>query len=456
MEIFFFFFKYPGHVLHTIKFKAQIGACAFSPDASLMCIGTYGGILKIFEAESGVLVQTFKDKIQSQIPRTTGPGVDVESKIVKITVVKETASADKAKEESALGQLGGVASTLSFGLLGKGKEDLKGSASYNNDLVVYVHELKKPNMCHVLVRDIISGALLHAYDVAEVQSCFAIWASKLTVILAGKPRNSNGHHQDTHTFKGGPEMSLAVRDLDLSAIQHTIIHKGGHREEIVCVAVSNDGARIAIGAKSARVSIYNCDAGQRTATATMAIPPDGKVANLAFMPTNALLLMICGKEDSTSKFGKKKGSSSEVGYVCCRDTTDSAGNGQSTSLWRVKVALPATCIEFNPSGDTMCVCMAAKGWSVGEIAIMNPLDGTIVHRIEKDPTNPDELMGGILACSFQDMGVLGLPPLITASGYNGMMHLWNADTMENHSELLSTSHDVHCTTCAFSPNGKKF
>ena len=354
----FFFFFFPQqiwrlenptgskcHVLHTIKFQTPIGACAFSPDASLMCIGTYGGILKVYEAESGVMVQTFKDNIKSGVPRNSTIGASESSKIVKITVVKETSSDDAASTSSNLSEVGsGLKSTLTFGLLGgKGNANsLKNSASYNNDLVVYVHELKKPAMCHVLVRDIISGALMHAYDVAEVTSCFAIWASKLSVILAGKPKPMpNQPHAD---WALQPEMALAVRDLDLSAIQHSLVHKGGHREDIVCASVSNDGARIGVGAKSGRISIYQCEPNQQVATATMAIPAEGSVKDLAFTPTNALLLMACGVESfesSNNKLKRQQTGRNQNGYVCCYDSTNNGKKGKATTLWRVKLPLPA-------------------------------------------------------------------------------------------------------------------
>ena len=112
------------------------------------------------------------------------------------------------------------------------------------------------------VRDIISGALMHAYDVAEVTSCFAIWASKNSVVLAGKPKPLSGMtHREWASL---PEIILSVRDLDISTTQHSLMHKGGHREDIVCVAVANDGSRISVGAKSGRISVYTCDPNDKT------------------------------------------------------------------------------------------------------------------------------------------------------------------------------------------------
>ena len=98
-----------------------------------MCLGTYGGILRVYEAESGVLVQTFVDKIKTDVllpskkdasndSNVAKDETNATSRIVKIIVVKDD-SADDNKNK-----------------------DLKDSASYNNDLVVYVHEFKKPNL----------------------------------------------------------------------------------------------------------------------------------------------------------------------------------------------------------------------------------------------------------------------------------------------------------------------
>ena len=51
-------------LLHHLIEHVSIGAVCFSPDASLLCLGTYGGALKIYESDSGVLVQAFKDKVK--------------------------------------------------------------------------------------------------------------------------------------------------------------------------------------------------------------------------------------------------------------------------------------------------------------------------------------------------------------------------------------------------------
>jgi hypothetical protein len=103
--------------------------------------------LKIFEAESGVLVHTFKDKIQSEVERTTPPGEPTTTRILTIAVVKDHHHAQNGDASSSSSSGGGL-----FDKKGKNAKLLKNSASYNNDLVVYVHEMKKPSMCHVLVR----------------------------------------------------------------------------------------------------------------------------------------------------------------------------------------------------------------------------------------------------------------------------------------------------------------
>jgi hypothetical protein len=140
------------HVLHTIKTTDRIGACAFSPDSSLMCLGTHGGILQIYETESGVLVQSFKDKIErsdhgvgssssnsssssnkSNIKtnnNSTGAGVKTNgrvseaSKIIKIKIVKDESNGEN--DDIDLNDSGKL-----FGLLGSSGSgtNLKNSAS---------------------------------------------------------------------------------------------------------------------------------------------------------------------------------------------------------------------------------------------------------------------------------------------------------------------------------------
>jgi len=106
--------------LHRIKMKAQIGVCKFSPDATLMCFGSYGGILKIYETESGVLVQTFRDNIRhgehgggggggnnnnSKAPGGNNP-VEQEhdaTKITRITVVTDDSKKEDNEDNSMFG-----------------------------------------------------------------------------------------------------------------------------------------------------------------------------------------------------------------------------------------------------------------------------------------------------------------------------------------------------------------
>ena len=109
--------------LHRIKMKAQIGVCKFSPDATLMCFGSYGGILKIYETESGVLVQTFKDNIRhgehggggggggggnNNSSKAVGGNNPVEqehdaTKITRITVVTDDSKKEDNEDNSMFG-----------------------------------------------------------------------------------------------------------------------------------------------------------------------------------------------------------------------------------------------------------------------------------------------------------------------------------------------------------------
>jgi WD40 repeat protein len=107
-----------------------------------------------------------------------------------------------------------------------------------------------------------------------------------------------------------------------------------------------------------------------------------------------------------------------------------------------------TSLEFNPAGDTICVCTSIHGGSAGEVLLISPMDGTTIKSFQDTP--------GVLACSYQPVGVYGIPPLLATCGHSGMMQLFNADTLDDRSDLLRTGHDVHCTTCAFSPNGMFF
>lgn len=327
--------------------------------------------------------------------------------------------------------------------------------------MVYVHELKKPSMCHVLIRDIISGALMHSYDVAEVTSCFAIWANNLSVCLAGKPRPYKGQQRDQWSKQ--PAMCLAVRDLDLSTVQKVLAHKGGHKEEIVCVAVSHDGARLSIGAKSGRISIYDCDdcdvQDTKNVIAVMAIPPDGKVTDLAFTPTNALLLLACGSDSQHSPHSKSssRGDDSDIGFVSCFDTTDKDKQGLSDLLWRIHLPLPAKKIQFNPDGDTVCVCMSNHTGSTGQIYLLDPLTGRTVNQIgQENGVGTDFKLNGVISCTYQYKSVYGIPRLLASCGHGGQLNLWTGDDLKDQSDLMLSSHDVHCTTCAFSSNGMHF
>ena len=68
-----------------------------------------------------------------------------------------------------------------------------------------------------------------------------------------------------------------------------------------------------------------------------------------------------------SFIGSKAPAAGPVGYVICRDTTTTGPGTSSTGkiLWRVKLPLPATAIEFNPEGDTICCCMSGHGGHAG-------------------------------------------------------------------------------------------
>ena len=117
-------------------------------------------------------------------------------------------------------------------------------------------------------------------------------------------------------------------------------------------------------------------------------------------------------------------------------------------LWRVKLPLPATAIEFNPEGDTICCCMSIHGGSAGQVMLLNPMNGMVVHNLEH--------AAGVLNCTFQPVGVYGIPPLLATCGHNGMMNLFCASTLCDRSDLLTGGHSVHCSTCVFSPNGMYF
>ena len=53
--------------------------------------------------------------------------------------------------------------------------------------------------------------------------------------------------------------------------------------------------------------------------------------------------------------------------------------------------------------------------------LLNPMNGMVVHNLEH--------AAGVLNCTFQPVGVYGIPPLLATCGHNGMMNLFCASTL---------------------------
>jgi WD40 repeat protein len=440
-------------ILYRFPIQSWCTCMCFSEDASFFGHGTVNGRLRLHETSNGAQFQVFQP-IDLGGPNVQDDGGTASKK--KDGAVNALASAGSkiTKNNNASKGLGGAQNNqarVAQCTLLVDDDAPHDAASYDDDLVIYVLEQRiegKRWAVHVVVRDVISAAILHMYCVNTAQSSLALWASPTRVIVAARPTRVRGR-----------DLLMHVHDLDAGMVWESIRHGDGAESKtaITACCLSEDGEYLAIADATTKVTVYSTE----EVSALVAFSQDAKVQTVVFTPDGKFLV--------TGGNGKKNGrkltgllvmrsvsnGKTPVSSPSSKSDSDMMGSnewggmGEGGLIWDAQHDGPVTDAKFNEGGEWLAVADGAEA-STNKLRIYKAEDGTILRQL---PFN-----GSALQCDVQRYS-LNNEPIIAAVGERGLINLWSATTFENITSRLDRhddDHQHHCTVVNFSPCGQYF
>lgn len=364
----------------------------------------------------------------------------------------------------------------------------QGAPTYNDDIVVYVLEQKvegKRWASHVLVRDVISAAILHTYCVSGAQSSVALWASPTCVVVVARPTRVRGR-----------ELIMHVHDLDAGMRWQSIRHGDGaaSKTAITACCLSEDGEYVAIADATEKVTVYNSEDG----AALIAYSQGAKVQVVVFSPSTKYL--ACGGYDK--KNGRKitgllimrKIDPQRIGSSPIQKNRKSTSPKTSDSRDWDNLETSSLCWERQHPGPVADVTFCEGGkW----LAVADGGDGDHVYLdpSSKKPHDPNKSFTSnhkrtpaersssvkIYKTSngdlLQELDFAGRAHQVDAQRYSisgecllacvgegGLVNLWattpdGIETFENVTSRIDhhdNDHQHHCTVVSFSPDGHYF
>ncbi len=450
--------------------QSWCSACCFSEGAAYFAFGLVSGDFKIVETESGTVFQHFKPTTLKGVVTdiaadrngmdTSSASMSVHSSSAVASVSQKTALSALSNPHDTKTRFARVSQCV---VLENRPDSARGSsyemasqmASYNGNSVVYVLEQKaegtKRWKCQVVVRDVISGAVLHSYALHDAQSAICLWASTTRVICAIRPTRIRSR-----------DLQIHCHDLDAGMIWTRIRHGNGTgtKTAITACGLSEGGDLLAVSDNTHKISVYTC----RDGRSCLAFEQGSHIQHLSFSPD--------GKSFVAAGLDKRDGGS-QKGLVVMRavmhdssssskDSPNDTSSGETkslnvwdhleseTNMWQSQHPGPVTDCAFAEEG-AMLVAVDGGSEDDPSASSVKIYDAETGAKMRKLPVH-----GALLQVDCQRSSLDG-DRLIVAVGQGGKVYLWSSSTFQPCSSRLDrhdNDHQHHCTVAAFSNCGR--
>ena len=468
----------PLNILYCFPIRSWCTCMCFSEDASFFGYGTTNGRLRLHETINGAQFQVF------QPIDLTGPKLQDDG---GSNVMADGNDSKLKKNHQSDGMGGAVHSQARVAQCTLLVDDdaPQDSASYDDDLVVYVLEQKvdgKRWAAHVVVRDVISAAILHTYCVTGAQSSVALWASPQRVVVVARPTRVRSR-----------DLIMHVHDLDAGMVWQSIRHGEGaaSKTAITGCCLSEDGEYLAIADATEKVTVYNADDG----VAIIAYSQGAKCLAVVFSPNTKYLatggndkkngrlvtgLLVMRKVETNRTPVSSPTSSSRRGSESNADLFGDS-NDRDGVCWEQQHPGPVTDISFCEGGAWLAVTDGGVGEHIyiqeatrqrnedvsspgspgkphkkvtrtSTIKIYQTTTGVLLQELE--------FGAGAFHVDCQRHSLNG-EILMAAVGEGGLLNLWvttldgksNFENVTSRLDRHDDDHQHHCTVVAFSPDG---